>query len=90
MQFVGIPIKITKNFPKPELGYVAEFNLPNAMQKYRCTYCEYIYDPVSGDPEHNVGRYTPFDALPDDWVCPVCGRGKWAFDAMKEQKTNDI
>ena len=57
------------------------------MQKYRCTYCEYIYDPVSGDPEHNVGRYTPFDALPDDWVCPVCGRGKWAFDAMKEQKT---
>lgn len=54
------------------------------MQKYRCTYCEYIYDPVSGDPEHNVGRYTPFDALPDDWVCPVCGRGKWAFDAMKE------
>jgi len=24
------------------------------MQKYRCTYCEYIYDPVSGDPEHNV------------------------------------
>ena len=64
--------------------------LPNAMQKYRCTYCEYIYDPVSGDPEHNVGRYTPFDALPDDWVCPVCGRGKWAFDAMKEQKTSDI
>ena len=49
------------------------------MQKYRCTYCEYIYDPVSGDPEHNVGRYTPFDALPDDWVCPVCGRGKWDF-----------
>ena len=46
------------------------------MQKYRCTYCEYIY--------------TPFDALPDDWVCPVCGRGKWAFDAMKEQKTSDI
>ena len=29
------------------------------MQKYRCTYCEHIYDPVSGDPEHNVGRYTP-------------------------------
>ena len=47
------------------------------MQKYRCTYCEYIYDPVSGDPEHNVGRYTPFDALPGDWVCPVCGvRGR--------------
>ena len=40
------------------------------MQKYRCTYCEYIYDPVSGDPEHNVGRYTPFDALPDDWYVP--------------------
>ena len=44
------------------------------MRKYRCTYCEYIYDPVLGDPEHNVGRNTPFDALPDDWVCPVCGK----------------
>ena len=53
------------------------------MQNYRCVYCEYIYDPVLGDPEHDVGRNTPFDALPDDWVCPVCGRGKWAFEAMK-------
>ena len=44
------------------------------MQNYRCVYCEYIYDPVLGDPEHDVGRNTPFDALPDDWVCPVCGR----------------
>ena len=58
------------------------------MQNYRCVYCEYIYDPVLGDPEHDVGRNTPFDALPDDWVCPVCGRGKWAFEAMKEQKTS--
>lgn len=45
------------------------------MQKYRCTYCEYIYDPVSGDPEHNVGRYTPFDALPDAGYVPSAAGG---------------
>lgn len=49
------------------------------MQKYRCTYCEYIYDPVPGDPEHNVGRYTPVRRAADDWVCPVCGPGEMGF-----------
>lgn len=60
------------------------------MQNYRCVYCEYIYDPVLGDPEHDVGRNTPVRCAADDWICPVCGRGKWAFEAMKEQKTSDI
>ena len=24
------------------------------MEKYRCTVCEYIYDPESGDPENGI------------------------------------
>lgn len=40
------------------------------MQNYRCVYCEYIYDPVLGDPEHDVGRNTPFDALPTTGYVP--------------------
>ena len=53
------------------------------MEKYRCTVCEYIYDPESGDPENGIDPGTAFEDLPDDWVCPVCGEGKWAFEPLE-------
>ena len=34
--------------------------------KYKCTACGYIYDD-------NV-EAVKFEDLPDDWVCPLCGR----------------
>jgi rubredoxin len=49
------------------------------MQKWECTVCGYIYDPEVGDEEHGVKPGTPFDELPEDWVCPVCGVGKDQF-----------
>ncbi len=50
-----------------------------AMDKYICTVCGYIYDPEVGDPDNNISPGTPFDDLPDDWTCPVCGAGKDKF-----------
>jgi rubredoxin len=41
--------------------------------------CGYIYDPKTGDPEHGIEPGTSFQALPDDWVCPVCGASKDQF-----------
>ena len=38
--------------------------------------CGFVYDPAIGDPEHGVGPGIGFDDLPDDWVCPSCGRAK--------------
>lgn len=55
------------------------------MKKYRCTVCEYIYDPVLGDPENDIDPGTAFEDLPDGWICPVCGEGKWAFEPLGEQ-----
>jgi rubredoxin len=52
------------------------------MEKYRCMICDYIYDPAAGDPENGVAPGTSFDALPDDWVCPVCGVGKDNFEKV--------
>ena len=49
------------------------------MDKYRCNVCGYVYDPEKGDPENNISPGTAFDALPDDWVCPVCGAPKEDF-----------
>ncbi len=49
------------------------------MQKYRCEVCNYIYDLEVGDPDNGVQPGTPFEKLPDNWVCPVCGAGKAQF-----------
>jgi flavin reductase (DIM6/NTAB) family NADH-FMN oxidoreductase RutF/rubredoxin len=50
------------------------------MQKYKCTVCGYIYDPEQGDPESGIKPGTPFENLPDNWVCPVCGADKSLFE----------
>ena len=50
------------------------------MQKWVCTVCGYVYDPAKGDPDNGVASGTPFDKLPDNWVCPVCGAGKDQFN----------
>ena len=49
------------------------------MKKYRCIVCGYIYDPAEGDPDNGISPGTPFDALPDNWICPVCGVAKADF-----------
>ena len=50
------------------------------MDRYVCTVCGYVYDPEAGDPDHGVAPGTPWEALPEDWVCPVCGLGKDVFE----------
>jgi rubredoxin len=52
------------------------------MEKWECTACGYIYDPELGDPDNNIPPGTPFESLPDDWVCPQCGVGKEFFQKM--------
>jgi len=54
-----------------------------SMQKYRCTVCNYIYDPAIGDPDGGIKPGTAFEDLPDTWVCPVCGVAKSEF--VKEE-----
>jgi flavin reductase (DIM6/NTAB) family NADH-FMN oxidoreductase RutF/rubredoxin len=49
------------------------------MQKYRCEVCNYIYDPAVGDPDGHIPAGVPFEKLPDNWVCPVCGADKSQF-----------
>ena len=47
--------------------------------KYVCDVCGWVYDPAIGDTEHGVEPGTAFEALPDDWTCPVCGAPKTEF-----------
>lgn len=48
------------------------------MDKYECI-CNFIYDPAAGDLEFAVPPGTPFEELPDDWVCIECGAEKDCF-----------
>ena len=52
------------------------------MEKYRCTVCEYVYDPEKGDPDNDIDPGTAFEDLPDNWVCPECGVGKDMFEKI--------
>ncbi len=53
------------------------------MAKYKCTVCGYIYDPEKGDPDSGIKPGTPFEELPEDWVCPECGVGKDEFEKVE-------
>lgn len=48
------------------------------MAKWQCGLCSYIYD----ENKESVA----WDALANDWICPVCGSPKSSFVPLKEQQ----
>jgi len=52
------------------------------MQKWQCKACPYVYDPALGDPDNGIPPGTPFEDLPDDWLCPECVLGKEFFEPL--------
>lgn len=65
---------------KPELSPVSQTPQPQSLKeenmtenndnkKWVCTVCGYVYD---GE--------IPFEELPDDWLCPLCGVDKSFFE----------
>jgi rubredoxin len=62
--------------------YNTEELIGGCMQKWKCTVCGWIYDPATGDPDRGIAPGTPFDSIPDTWVCPVCGATKDAFEKV--------
>ncbi len=51
--------------------YAASATEGDDTPRYVCTICSYEYD---GD--------VPFEELPEDWVCPICGVGKEMFEKV--------
>jgi len=47
--------------------------------EYICTICGYTYDSEEGDPSNGIPAGTPFEDLPDDYMCPICKAGKEFF-----------
>lgn len=57
------------------------------MARYICGICGYIYDESSGEPESGIAAGTRFQALPDDWLCPLCGAAKDEFYRDEDDDT---
>jgi flavin reductase (DIM6/NTAB) family NADH-FMN oxidoreductase RutF/rubredoxin len=70
--------------PKTAPSYIEERReAAPKMAKYECSVCGYIYDPELGDPDGGISPGTPFEKLPEDWVCPVCGASKDEFEKVE-------
>jgi rubredoxin len=51
---------------------------------WRCIICGHVYNPADGDPEAGIAPGTPFELIPDTWVCPECGARKDDFEEMSD------
>ena len=56
------------------------------MDKYICKVCATIYNPEVGDLEDGIPPETPFEELPDDWVCDICGSSKEKFQILSQEE----
>jgi superoxide reductase len=48
------------------------------MQKFKCKVCGYVYDPAANNS-------VPFENLPEDWKCPICGAAKSEFEPLHQK-----
>lgn len=58
------------------------------MKKFICTICGYVYEEAAGIPEKGIAPGTEWEALPADWVCPLCGAPKSAFKEVTEENAS--
>ena len=65
--------QVTSGILKKEIPH---FIIMEVHMKYVCTVCGYVYDE---DKEE-----IPFDKLPDDYECPLCGVSKENFEKEEE------
>lgn len=48
------------------------------LKNHKCP-CGFIYEPDKENPAPGINPETPFEDLPEDWLCPFCGYEKIYF-----------
>lgn len=51
---------------------------------FECTACSYVYEPKRGVRQSGILPDTPFEELPDSFVCPVCRSPKSRYASKKK------
>ena len=65
--------------PREKMRKATILKEPSPFATFVCNGCGYEYDPQIGDPEQDVSMGTLFEALPEEWICPLCGEEKDNF-----------
>jgi rubredoxin len=60
------------NYFKPRDRSRIHMSETRKLSRYICLECAYIYDPVKGDQKGSIPSGTPFESVPDTWMCPEC------------------
>lgn len=54
-------------------------NPDGRLELWVCSRCTFVYDPRDGEDSQDIPPGVPFEALPDEWICPECGAEKSYF-----------
>ncbi|MEK8089334.1 rubredoxin [Thermithiobacillus plumbiphilus] len=54
-------------------------SLRKGNHRWICAVCDLVYDERDGWPEDGIPPGTPFESIPESWVCPECGVSKADF-----------
>lgn len=73
----GKPKKPAPPMVKMKKPFIKKEALPYKL--HVCNGCGYEYDAMLGDLDADVAPGTPFEQLPEDWICPECGEFKAQF-----------
>lgn len=60
------------------------------MDKYVCSICGFIYDEALGHMASLVPPNTLWTAVPEQWLCPLCGASKSAFKQQTKSPIQDV
>jgi rubredoxin len=86
----GVCLLTNSFFPLECPAFIKEATMDrieHIMERWICTVCEYIYNPLHGDDTSGIRPKTAFVSLPGSWVCPECGAGKDDFVPYVEEDT---
>ncbi|MBK9495379.1 MAG: Rubredoxin-2 [Alphaproteobacteria bacterium ADurb.BinA280] len=50
---------------------------------WMCVVCGFLYHEAQGLPDEGIAAGTPWEDVPDDWLCPDCGVGKTDFEMIQ-------
>lgn len=75
--------------PKVKMRKATILKEPSHWTTYVCDGCGYEYDPAVGDEEGDISIGTTFEALPEEWICPICGEEKTAFVEVEKYSNKE-
>ncbi|MGI6721288.1 MAG: acyl-CoA dehydrogenase family protein [Anaerovoracaceae bacterium] len=62
---------------------------PSPFDTWVCKGCGHEYDPEVGDPEADISPGTIFEALPEEWICPICGEPKESYIKVEHTSSKE-